>query len=55
MLADRYANQLAFYCRAVADMTKAPVKNTVIFSFALMEEIPLDHHVCDGGIYEQNA
>ncbi len=55
VLADRYANQLAFYCRAVADMTKAPVKNAVIFSFALMEEIPLDHHVCDGGIYEQNA
>lgn len=55
LLADRYANQLAFYCRAVTDMTKAPVKNAVIFSFALMEEIPLDHHVCDGGIYEQNA
>ena len=55
LLAGRYANQLAFYCRAVTDMTKAPVKNAVIFSFALMEEIPLDHHVCDGGIYEQNA
>ncbi len=55
LLADRYANQLAFYCRAVTDMTKAPVKNAVIFSFALMEEIPLDHHVCDGGIYEQNT
>ena len=42
LLAERYSNQLALYARAVADMTKAPVKSVSIFSFHLMKEIPLD-------------
>ena len=42
ILIDRYSNQLALYCRAVEDMTKAPVKQAFLFSFHLMKEIPLD-------------
>ena len=41
LLRNRYAGQLAFYCRAVEDMTKRPVSEAVIFSFHLMEEIPV--------------
>ena len=41
LLKERYARQLAFYCRAVQDMTKKTVCQAVIFSFHLMKEIPL--------------
>ena len=42
ILTERYKNQLAFYCRAVEDITKKKVSKAVIFSFANMEEIVLD-------------
>ena len=42
ILTERYRNQLAFYCRAVEDITKKKVSKAVIFSFANMEEIELD-------------
>ena len=42
VLKSRYSNQIAFYCRAVEDITKKKVSKAVIFSFATMEEIELD-------------
>lgn len=41
VLVDRYKNQLAFYCRAVEDITKKKVSRSVIFSFDTMESIEL--------------
>lgn len=43
ILLDRYSNQLSLYCRAVEDITKKKVSGAVIFSFALMEEIPVEY------------
>ena len=42
ILTERYKNQLAFYCKAVEDITGKNVSRAVIFSFASMEEIELD-------------
>ncbi len=39
LLKERYSGQLALYCKAVEDITKKKVSKSVIFSFALMEEI----------------
>ncbi len=37
----RYSNQLSLYCQAVHEMTGYNVKEAIIFSFSLMEEIKL--------------
>lgn len=42
ILTDRYKNQLAFYCKAVEDITKNSVSKAIIFSFATMESVELD-------------
>lgn len=42
LLKERYSGQLGLYCRAVEDITKKKVSKCVIFSFALMEEIPVE-------------
>lgn len=41
VLIERYRAQLAFYCRAVEDMTGSPVSHAILFSFAHMREIPV--------------
>ncbi len=42
-LHDRYFNQLSLYCRAVEDITKKKVSGAVIFSFALMDCVPVEY------------
>lgn len=42
ILRERYSGQLAFYCKAVEDITHAKVSRAVIFSFCLMKNIELD-------------
>jgi ATP-dependent helicase/nuclease subunit A len=42
LLKERYSGQLGLYCKAVEDITKKKVSKSVIFSFALMEEIPIE-------------
>lgn len=42
ILKERYSSQLAFYCRAVQDITGAKVSRAVIFSFSLMKNVELD-------------
>lgn len=42
LLVERYKNQLAFYCRAVEDITKKKVSKAVIFSFDMMKSIELE-------------
>ena len=41
-LIERHREQLMYYKRAVEEMTGCKVRETVIYSFSLMKEIPLE-------------
>lgn len=43
ILHNKYFNQLSFYCRAVEDITKKKVSGAVIFSFTLMDCVPIEY------------